>query len=166
MGSGKSTVGDALAQRLGWPMSDSDREIEASTGRTARETKDELGADAIHRLEAEHLLAALAQEGPTVVCAAASTVEDERCRQALHAPPVLPVWLRASPAALAQRFTSIDAHRPAYGDDPARFLASQAKRRNPLFAEVARLTIDADGRSAEDVAQAILDGAERAREAP
>src|SRR5215208_4289943 len=70
MGSGKTTVGRALADRLGWPFRDSDPEIQAVTGRTVRELRDDLGVDAMHDLEADQLLDALAAPGPAVVAPA------------------------------------------------------------------------------------------------
>jgi hypothetical protein len=62
MGSGKSTIGRRLAASLGWPMRDSDVEIEAARGRTVRQLRDELGVDGLHEIEAGQLLAALAAE--------------------------------------------------------------------------------------------------------
>src|SRR4029079_2295269 len=67
MGSGKTTVGRELAARLGWPLRDSDREIEAATGHTVRALRDEIGVDAMHELEARQLLDALSSPGPAVV---------------------------------------------------------------------------------------------------
>ncbi|HEY4752428.1 MAG TPA: shikimate kinase, partial [Candidatus Limnocylindrales bacterium] len=60
MGSGKTTVGRLLAERLGRPLRDSDPEIEAATGYTAREIRDRDGPDALHDLEARLLLSTLA----------------------------------------------------------------------------------------------------------
>src|SRR5437868_9719650 len=82
MGSGKTTIGRALAAHLGWSVSDSDEYIQRATGQTARQLLAAAGVDALHRLEAQHLLDALATAGPAVVCAAASVVDDEACRRA------------------------------------------------------------------------------------
>jgi hypothetical protein len=57
MGSGKTTIGRRIAPPVGRPFHDSDDGIEARTGRSARELKDELGEDAMHALEADDLLA-------------------------------------------------------------------------------------------------------------
>ncbi len=155
MGVGKTTVGRELARRLHWPLSDSDEQLEARTGQTARELKLRLGADALHELEAEHLLSTLAAGGPAVVCAAASVVDREDCRDALCAPGVLTVWLEASPAALARRFAS-DPHRPSYGPDPADFLAAQLLVREARFGSVARLTLDAAAASPARLADDVI----------
>jgi shikimate kinase len=144
MGAGKSEVGRRLAARLGRPWRDSDRDIEASTGLTVRQIGDRDGVDAMHALEARHLLDALAARDPSVISAAASTVDVPECREALKAPGVAVVWLRATPETLARRFASADKHRPEFGDSPLAFLTDQAKRRHPKFASLDPRIIDVD----------------------
>jgi shikimate kinase len=144
MGAGKSEVGRRLATRLARPWRDSDRDIEASTGRTVRELGDRNGVEAMHAMEAKHLLDALVDHEPSVISAAASTVEVPECRDALRAPDVAVVWLRASPEVLARRFASADKHRPEFGDSPLAFLSEQAERRDPLFASLDPIVIDVD----------------------
>jgi shikimate kinase len=155
MGAGKSTVGGVLAQRLRWPLRDSDREIEAATGRTVRELSAAVGVQEMHQLEAEQLLGALSEPGASVVCAAASVIDEERCRDALRTPGVLAVWLALAPASLAARFAS-DRHRPTFGADPATFLAAQLAAREAGFREVAALTIQTDGLTPDAIANAII----------
>jgi shikimate kinase len=156
MGTGKTTVGEALAARLGWPLDDSDRAISAATGSSVRELRDRLGTDAMHALEAQHLLDALGRPRPRVVAPAAYTIEVAACRLALAAPDVTVVWLRGSPATLARRFEA-QPHRPWYGTDPATFLAEQAALRDPLFASVRRIEVDTDGRDPSAVLGATID---------
>jgi shikimate kinase len=162
MGSGKTTVGRLVAARIGWPLRDSDADIEAREGRTVRELDEAVGTDAMHRLEAEALLGALAAAEPSVIQAAASTIEDAGCLRALADPSILVAWLRISPATAAARFAS-RGHRPQFGDDPATFLADQAARRDPLFASVAGLTLDADGATPEALADRIVESVRQAR---
>ena len=104
MGSGKTTVGTLVAARLDWPLRDSDADIAAREGRTVREIRDSLGTRAIHDLEAPPLRDALADPEPSVVCAAASTIDDADCRDALRGPSVLVIWLTSTPATGAARF--------------------------------------------------------------
>jgi len=156
MGAGKTTVGRAVAARLGWPFHDSDEEIRQATGLTARDLLARDGVDVLHRLEATILLARLAQGDSSVIAAAASTVEDAGCRQALRRPAVLVMWLRARPAILAARVTMGGRHRPRYGPDPALSLAEQAARREPLLAALRPLVLDVDGTAVEDLAAAAV----------
>ena len=156
MGAGKTEVGRRLGTQLGRPWRDSDRDIEARTGLTVRELRERDGVDAMHALEAEHLLDMLADPEPSVISAAASTVEVPECRDALRAPDVRTVWLRATPEVLARRFASRDKHRPEFGDSPLEFLTEQAARRDPLFASLDPVIVDVDAiRPREAVARAL-----------
>jgi shikimate kinase len=156
MGAGKTEVGRRLAARLGLPWRDSDRDIEAKTGLTVRELRDRDGVDAMHAREAAQLHEALADPEPSVISAAASTVDVPECREALLAPDVAVVWLRASPEVLARRFASSDKHRPEFGDSPLQFLTEQAARRDPLFTSLDPVVVDVDAmRPPEAVARAL-----------
>ena len=158
MGSGKTTVGRLVADRLGWPLRDSDAEIEGRTARTVRELDETVGTDAMHALEAEALLRAIGSPDPAVILAAASVADDEACLAALRDPSLLVAWLRISPETAAARFES-RGHRPRFGDDPAAFLVEQAARRDPRFRSVATLELDADAGSSEALAERIATAA-------
>ena len=138
MASGKTTVGRALADALGRPLLDCDELLAARIGETAAEKAQRDGLDALHDLEAEVLLDALAQEDASVITAAAATIEYPECRAALADAAV--IWLRADVSVLATRAHN-QPHRPL-ADDVAAQLRDQAERRNPLFAAVADVTID------------------------
>ena len=157
MGSGKSTVGRRVAERLGWPFFDSDKDIQAATGLTVRELKERDGEAAMHGLEAEQILQRLAEREPSVIGAAASTIEVSKVREALERPDVAPVWLRADPAWLAERFESKDHHRPEFGDSPLAFLTEQAARRHPLFESVGPIVIDVDRVRPPEVARRAVE---------
>jgi shikimate kinase len=156
MGSGKTTVGRLLAGLLGWRFSDSDAEIEGTTGHDVRDLLELEGAPAMHAREADQLLHALSSEAPVVVGAAASVIDDSACRARLASGDVIVVWLRASPATLATRFRS-SARRPSYGQDPAVFLAEQARVRYPLYEALGPLTIDVDAMSPQQAADTAGD---------
>jgi shikimate kinase len=156
MGSGKSTIGRRLARRLRWPMRDSDDQLRAATGLTAREFGEAHGTPALHDAEAAALLAALAMPGPAVIGAAASVIENPAARAALRGPRIAVVWLRGSPAILAARFGG-QPHRPIYGPDPESVAREQARGRDPLFASVEPITIDVDRLSPAEIAEAALD---------
>ena len=141
MAVGKSTVGRALAARLGRPFRDSDDDLAATRGLTGRALAEREGVEALHCWEAEHLLAALAGTQPAVVAAAASVVDDTACLAALREPFV--VWLRAPAGVLAQRMAGgagADDHRRQLGD--ANAVAELEARRADRFGAVADLTID------------------------
>ena len=157
MGVGKSTVGAALAARLGWAFRDSDTDIQTATGLTVRELRDRDGVDPMHEREAQHLLEAVAAEAPSVIAAAASIADVEDCLVALRAPDVFVVWLQATPELLADRFESSDGHRPAYGDSTEEFLGHQLAARGTALASVADLAVDVTGRTPDELADVVLE---------
>jgi len=155
MGSGKTTVGRLVAERLGWPLRDSDPEIEALTGRTVREIAETEGNEAMHDLEARVLLAAVASPEPSVICAASSIADVDACLDALRDPSLLVAWLRVPITVAAERFAR-QGHRPRFGDDPATFLAELAARREPRLATVQALELDAGTATPESLADRIV----------
>ena len=84
MGSGKTTVGRLVAERLDRPFLDSDEVIEARTGRTVREIFATDGEPAFRALEADVLAEALGTAPPAVVAAAGGTVLAEANRVAMR----------------------------------------------------------------------------------
>jgi shikimate kinase len=156
MGSGKTTIGARVAQHFGRPLRDSDVEIEAREGRTVRQLRDEIGVDGMHELEAWQLLDALADPAPSVICPAASIAEVDACLRALEDPSVAVVFLTADPAEAAARFIH-EEHRPWYGDDPAEFLARQARSRYPRFRALGPIEVATDGRTPDQVVGIVVE---------
>jgi shikimate kinase len=154
MGVGKTTVGRLLAGSLGWPLADSDGEIEARAGVSVREIQRLRGAPALHELEAAVLLEQLGAPGRSVICAAASTIEDERCRRALVRTDVRAVWLSATLETMVARYDS-DPHRPRYAEGTRAALAAQLAARAALYASVAAMTIESDALAPAAIAAAI-----------
>jgi shikimate kinase len=154
MGAGKTTVGRGLAARLGWTLRDSDADILAATGRTARELDTERGTDELHRLEARHLIDAIGASEPSVIGAAASTIEDPLAVAALAGEGLLVVWLRGEPATLAGR-TPGGGHRRTLDPDPVAGLAAQAAIRYARFEALKPLVVDVDENSPDEVISAI-----------
>lgn len=151
MGSGKTTLGKALAERLGRRFVDSDEQLRRTDGRTARQIETQDGVDELHRLEAVGLLDALREPAPSVIAAAASTIEDAAARDALARADVLVVWLHGSAAVLARRAAG-GSHRPA---GPLAELREQVGRREPLFDRVADITVDVDDKTPAEALEAV-----------
>jgi shikimate kinase len=159
MGSGKTSVATLVARALGREMRDSDPDMRAVHGLTAAEQVARDGADALHRREAEHLLRSLADQPPPVIAAAASTIDDPRCRAALAGYPFV-VWLDAPLPVLAERMDS-GSHRPQFQPDRLAMLAEQYQRRAGPFREVADLIVDVTHSTPEDAADKVLAALER-----
>ena len=149
MGVGKTTTAIELAEKLDLPRRDSDRDMQCLFDLTGGEIAERDGVDELHRLESAVLLGALGTGQPTIICAAASVVEDPACRAAL-ANRANVVVLEADVDEIVARASTGDHRRPIPRDD----VAQLAERRAPLFAEVADLTLDAT-RPTEDLTSEI-----------
>jgi shikimate kinase len=150
MGAGKTTVGRALAARLGLPFVDSDRQIEQDAGCSVREIFAAQGEPAFRELERTAIAALLA--GPDVVLAlGGGAVEDPRTRQALAGVPV--VFLEVDLAQATAR-TGPDGRRPMLQrpDLPELF-----ERRQAGYREVATVTVTTGDLSVEAVVDAVLE---------
>ncbi len=155
MGSGKTTVGRALAARLGRPLLDSDALIEAREGRTVRDIFAADGEDSFRAIETEVLVQSLANSEPAVIAAAGGVVLRAENRSALRGSRARVVWLRADPAVLVERVTG-GPHRPLLDDDPEGVLQRMYAEREALYREVADAIVTVDGRSVNEVVEAVL----------
>ncbi len=153
MGAGKTSIGRRLAENRGWEFFDSDRQVEAMTGRTVADIWRADGEPAFRRLEAEVLADALASTIPRVIAAAGGTVLDEHNRRLmeLHHPVV---WLRARPETLVTRVVST-LHRPLLDDDPAGALARLDAARRPYYERLADIVVDVDDLTPEQVVACV-----------
>lgn len=154
MGSGKSSVGRALAERTGWQFVDNDALVERATGRTARELLHHGGEAVLRDAESQALRTGLSLEPPVIVATAAGTVLDDGDRALIDRSGFV-VWLRAPAELLAARAAGA-AHRPWLEEDPVRWFRHALEERDPLYAQVADLTIDTTDSRPSESASAIV----------
>jgi shikimate kinase len=155
MGTGKTTVGRILADRLGRPLCDSDAMVEARTGRTVRQIWETDGEPAYRIEETAVLREALASATPNVIAAAGGVVLREENRRALQGADAAVVWLRGDPEVLVARAVTGE-HRPLLDRDPRARLREMAEVREALYREVADIEVDVSTQPADAVAATIL----------
>jgi shikimate kinase len=154
MGAGKSTIGRLLAKELKYPFKDSDREIEARTGADIPWIFDVEGEEGFRERE-EAMIAELVQEHGIILATGGGVVMREANRRALSANGLV-VYLRTSVDQQLQR-TSKDRQRPLLlNADPEKVLRDLMARRDPLYSEIADVTIDTDQRGPKIVVNTIL----------
>ncbi|MEU9164121.1 shikimate kinase [Streptomyces sp. NPDC048424] len=156
MGSGKSTVGALLAERLGVPYRDTDADIVAAEGREISDLFVDEGEPYFRELERQAVAAAVA--GHTGVLAlGGGAVLDEGTRELLTG---LPVAYLSMDVEEAVRRVGLGAARPLLAVNPRRQWRELMDARRPLYTEVARVVVATDDRTPEEVAQAVLDALE------
>jgi len=155
MGTGKTTVGRALAGITGWPFLDNDELVERAAGRPTRDVLAAADEAALRRVETAALDHALAAPPPLVAGVAAGVVLDPEARKRMSAGAFV-VYLRTPLALLAARVGD-GAGRPWLGQDPLSALQQLYAGREPLYLEVADLVLDVESVTPDDLATAILD---------
>jgi shikimate kinase/3-dehydroquinate synthase len=158
MGTGKSTVGPVLAQRLGVPFVDTDAEIERAEGRPVPVLWREEGEPAFRAREGDIIARLLADDTPRVVAFGGGSVTVERTRRLALDRAVL-VTLTASPETIVSRVGDVRS-RPnlATGADPAARTRELLAHRSPAYAEchMALATDSIDAEAAADAVVALL----------
>jgi shikimate kinase len=159
-GTGKSTVGRVLAERLGRPFADADREVESQVGRSIRSIFLEDGEPPFREAEAQ-VLASLAErlEGG-VLATGGGAILLESNRRVLRRFGFV-AWLTADADTLAHR---LQASRRGVNDRPPLTVAGTLleiaevlEARTPLYRETADAEVSTIGLDAEQVAEAVLE---------
>jgi len=151
-GAGKSTVGRLLAERLGVGFRDTDDDVEAAAGQPIADIFIDHGEEHFRRLEVDAVRRALA-EHDGVLALGGGAVIDDGSRRLLAGRAV--VWLEVGLADAARR-VGLARDRPVLSLNPRKQLHQLLDARRPLYAAVARCTVETDGREPDRVADDVL----------
>lgn len=155
MGAGKSSIGRRLAQRLGLPFIDADKEIEAAAGCTIEEIFTRLG-EAAFRDGERRVILRLLERPPHVLATGGGAFIDQQIRARIKETAVS-VWLHADLELLVRR-VSRRSNRPLLKQgQPRDVLAALIAKRYPVYAEADIRVESADG-PPEQTVQRVIDG--------
>lgn len=153
MGAGKSAVGRQLAKMLQRDFRDCDAEIEARTGVDIPFIFEKEGETGFRRREKDMLAELAGCEGIVMATGGGAVLDPEN--RAVLAAHGLVVYLHASVEQQLER-TRLSSSRPLLeATDRERRLGDLMQVREPLYREVAALTVETDGRQVREVAQEI-----------
>ena len=159
-GSGKSTVGRELAERLARPFVDLDQAVEhrhaSRTGERLafREIFRAIGPDAFRRLEAEVAADLLAADGQVIALGGGTPLISEPLREQIARQWV--VYLTAEREALFERMSAEG--MPAFidADDPRSSFEALLAEREPVYRALASATVETTDLSAEEVVEDVI----------
>jgi shikimate kinase len=151
-GSGKTTIGKQVAEKLGVEFIDVDNEIEMDEKTTISDIFVKKGEAHFRQLERTKI-SELLNSFSGVLSLGGGSVLDEITRQALAIAPV--VWLKVSSGDASSR-VGLGLSRPVLMGNVRSTLVKLLEERTPLYEEVADWEIDTSGKSIEEVVQEVL----------
>jgi shikimate kinase len=153
MGSGKTTVGPLIAQKLGWKFIDADDVITAEAGCTIAEFFARHGEAHFRELERRTIARLVAGDG-LVLALGGGAIETATTRELLLSPPdTLLVHLEVALETTLARCRGTEDARPILADRAN--LERRYGRRLPLY-RMAHVSIAVDALTPEEAAQAVV----------
>ena len=153
MGSGKSTTGRPLAERLGYGFVDADAVIEQVAGCSISEIFERDGEEEFRNLETQ-VLRSISERHSLVVATGGGIVTRSQNWGMMHQGIV--IWLDVERGQLLQRLQKDASQRPLLmGSDPAETIDAILEERRPLYDE-ADLTVVIESETPEVVADGII----------
>jgi shikimate kinase len=153
MGAGKSTVGPLVADALGVTFLDLDAVIEAKAGKAIPDIFIDDGEERFRARESEALRESLSTEG--VLALGGGAILADANRVLLKDQTV--VYLTVELADAIDR-VGMGQGRPLLALNPRATLRHLMRQRQPLYQEVATITVRTDGRSPQEIADEVLAG--------
>ena len=156
MGAGKSTIGRQLARQLHLEFYDTDAEIERRTGADIAWVF-ELEGEEGFRAREEKVIEELTELSGIVLATGGGSILSKESRNRLSARGIV-VYLQTTIEKQVAR-TQRDKRRPliAEADNPREVLENLAEERNPLYQEIADVTVHTDDQGAKVVVDEIIE---------
>lgn len=157
-GAGKSTIGAAVARRLGIPFVELDALVAQEAGMSLATLFEIHGEAHFRRVEREALQRFFKSGEPAVLATSGSIVEDEKTYALLRA-KAKTVWLKARPKDHWDRVVAQGDGRPMRGRANARTeLEELLRARRPLY-EKADATVDTSALDLDETVDAVVETA-------
>ncbi|MEV3919519.1 shikimate kinase [Actinomadura coerulea] len=151
-GSGKSTIGAGLAERLGVTLRDTDADVERAAGKPIGEIFIDDGEERFRELERAAVAEALAEhEG--VVALGGGAVLAEPTQELLAGHTV--VYLRVGLAEAIKR-VGLASARPLLVLNPRSQMRKLLEERLPIYERLGTVHVDTDGREPDEIVEEVV----------
>lgn len=155
MGVGKTTIGELLAENLGYDFIDMDAEIEKREGTTIREIFRVKGEPKFRQLESK-LVKELSQRDGLVIACGGGAVADPDNAETLRKTSRM-VYLTASIEEVINRTIS-DNNRPLLEvQNPVAVASELLEQRKPVYTKYAEIKVDTTNMTPDEVVEIVLE---------
>ena len=154
MGSGKSTIGSLIAEKLNLPFRDTDVVVEKESGKSVSEIFLEDGEDKFRALEKIALRAELLTDNTVLALGGGAPISID-AQSALRAIASPVIYLDISLSSVADRI-GFNRDRPLLLQNPRAQWESLMQERRPIYESVADYIVDVNGKSREDIVDEVL----------
>ena len=157
-GSGKTTIGTALAERFGVALRDTDSDVEAAAGKPIGEIFIDDGEDRFRELERAAVAAALAEHDGVVALGGGAVLAAET-QDLLGGHAV--VYLRVGLSEAIKR-VGLASARPLLVLNPRSQMRKLLEERLPVYERLGTVSVDTDGRDPADIVEEVAKALESA----
>lgn len=150
-GAGKSTIGVILAKSLLFDFCDTDLIIQKSTGESLCDTINKIGIKEF--IDLEEKIISGQEFSNSVIATGGSAVYGEKAMGKLKEDGIV-IYLKVSPDELQKRITNIHTRGIAMKEGTS--IEQLYEERAPLYEKYAEITIECDGKTAEECVDEIV----------
>ena len=161
MGSGKTTIGSLLAEKLGLAFRDTDHLIEEREGKPVSQIFLDQGEDAFRAIEKRVLRDELLTDGTVLSLGGGAPISID-AQSALRAISSYIIVLDISLSTVVPRI-GFNRDRPLLLNNPRGQWQSLMEARRPIYEALADVTINVDDKSEEEIVTIALSSLEEAR---
>jgi shikimate kinase len=161
MGSGKTTIGSLLAEKLGLSFRDTDHLIEEQEGKTVSQIFLDQGEDAFRAIEKRVLREELLTDGTVLSLGGGAPISMD-AQSALRAIASHIIFLDISLSTVAPRI-GFNRDRPLLLNNPRGQWQTLMEARRPIYEAIADATINVDDKSEEEIVTLVLSSLGEAR---
>ncbi len=153
MGAGKTTTGQLLANKMGLPFIDIDKEIEKEQGKAIREIFDTEGEAAFRKMERAKL--AKLRDTSAVLSTGGGIILDDTNQAFLIHHPAPVFYLKTHPKIFLHRLRN-DTTRPLLQAKTGEEITAIFESRTPLYEQTANYVIITDNKDPYEIVDEIL----------
>lgn len=155
MGSGKTTVGQVLAERLGCSFRDTDHLIEEGEGCSISEIFSRFGENYFRRRETACLQQLMEENALGIISVGGGTPLRAENRELLKKLGRI-VYLKADPMTIYERIKEDQSRPLLQTEDPLKKITNMLAERESFYRECTEQIVWVDGKTAEEIAEEIV----------